>query len=239
MADGLLNPRERAAMSVIEAILKQMLPKAATKGEALAFSVPAPAAGKDAELTYHEASMRRVFEGYGYDAMAINEGLAVVFAELENDNFTERHRDLVWRRHVSQRRALPSCRSRRSCSASPTHRAAKLHRRVGRVCAPGRAGDTGQADQGRGTRSLARAPKSKHEKALQIYYEDLIHSLVGALKQSLNRAEQLPRADSAATDRTLRRLGQAQRLPRHVREGGARDVPADRDLRSSDGGRPR
>ena len=31
MADGLLNPRERAAMSVIEAILKQLLPKAVEK----------------------------------------------------------------------------------------------------------------------------------------------------------------------------------------------------------------
>ena len=88
MSDGMLNPRENYATSVLEAIMHQLVPKARAQGEILTFSVPAPGEGKGAELTYHEATLRRFYEGMGYKAVAINEGLAVVFAELENENFS-------------------------------------------------------------------------------------------------------------------------------------------------------
>ena len=214
MADGLLNPRERAAMSVIEAILKQMLPKAATKGEALAFSVPAPAAGKDAELTYHEASMRRVFEGYGYDAMAINEGLAVVFAELENDNFT----GIGISCGGGMCNVALAFLSIPSIMFSITKGGDFIDASAGSVLAEQATRVKLIKEEGL---DLSRAPKSKHEKALQIY-------LRGPDPQPRGRSEAVPQprraaaaSRSAATDRTLRRLGQAQRLPRHVREGGA------------------
>jgi hypothetical protein len=42
---------------------------------------------------------------------------------------------------------------------------------------------------------LSRAPRDKFEKALRIYYEDLVESLVGALKRSISRASTLPRTD--------------------------------------------
>ncbi len=88
MADGLLNPREHAAMPVLEAILETMVPKARNVDESLAFSVPAAVPGREAELTYHEATLRRFFQGLGYKPVPLNEGLAVVFAELERENFT-------------------------------------------------------------------------------------------------------------------------------------------------------
>jgi hypothetical protein len=42
---------------------------------------------------------------------------------------------------------------------------------------------------------LSRPAKDKFEKAIHIYYEDLVESLVEALRGSLSRAEKLPRAD--------------------------------------------
>jgi tRNA A37 threonylcarbamoyltransferase TsaD len=42
---------------------------------------------------------------------------------------------------------------------------------------------------------LGRAPKDKVEKALHIYYEDLVDSLVEALRRAMSRAEKMPRAD--------------------------------------------
>ena len=88
MADGVLNPREKMAMPVLEAILQDLCPRRSAQGEILAFSVPAAIDGKEAELTYHEATLRRHFESMGYKAVAINEGLAVIFSELEDENFT-------------------------------------------------------------------------------------------------------------------------------------------------------
>jgi actin-related protein len=42
---------------------------------------------------------------------------------------------------------------------------------------------------------LSKAPKDKYEKALRIYYEDLIESLVQKLQQSISQADKLPRSD--------------------------------------------
>src|SRR3974390_2472727 len=88
MSDGILNPREKAGWPVLEAILQILIPKARAQGEVLAFSVPAAAPGREASLTYHEAALRSHFESLGYKAVAINEGLAVIFSELEAENFT-------------------------------------------------------------------------------------------------------------------------------------------------------
>src|SRR5207245_1997357 len=79
---------ERSVMPVLESIFHSLVPKARTQGEVPAFSVPAPAEGREPQLTYHEATLRRFFEGMGYKAVAINEGLAVIFSELEDNNFT-------------------------------------------------------------------------------------------------------------------------------------------------------
>ena len=42
---------------------------------------------------------------------------------------------------------------------------------------------------------LSKAPKDKFEKALHIYYEDLVETLVDALRRSLSTAEKLPKTD--------------------------------------------
>jgi hypothetical protein len=42
---------------------------------------------------------------------------------------------------------------------------------------------------------LSKAPKDKLDKALHIYYEDLVLSLTEALRQALGHAEKLPKSD--------------------------------------------
>jgi hypothetical protein len=42
---------------------------------------------------------------------------------------------------------------------------------------------------------LSKAPKDKYEKALRIYYEDLVEQLVDTLKSSLSQQDKLPRPD--------------------------------------------
>jgi cell division ATPase FtsA len=42
---------------------------------------------------------------------------------------------------------------------------------------------------------LSKAPKDKLDKALHIYYEDLVLSLTESLRQALSRAEKLPKPD--------------------------------------------
>ena len=42
---------------------------------------------------------------------------------------------------------------------------------------------------------LSRSPRDKFEKAMHIYYEDLVESLVDALRRSVSTAEKLPKTE--------------------------------------------
>jgi actin-related protein len=187
MSDGLINAKEKLAMPVLEAILHSLASKARVQGEILAFSVPA-AQGQEAKLTYHEATLRRHFESLGYKAVAINEGLAVIFSELEDENFTG---------------------IGISCGGGMCNVALAFLSIPSIMFSITKGGDT--IDQSAGAvlnehafrvkvlkeegLDLSKSPKDKFEKALHIYYEDLVESLVDALRRSLSTAEKLPKTD--------------------------------------------
>ena len=166
-----------------------MVPQGAkTQGEILAFSVPAAIRRAGGQLTYHEATLRRYFEGMGYKAVAINEGLAVIFSELEDNNFTG----------IGISCGGGMCNGTLAYLSIPSI-----------MFSIAKGGDYIDSSAGavlneHATRvkvlkeeglDLPRPPKDKFEKAIHIYYEDLVESLVEALRGSLSRAEKLPAAD--------------------------------------------
>ena len=87
MARGVLNPDEPDNVKLIREITASLTGKA-EKGKKLYFTVPAAPLGAEDSLTYHEVTMRRVLSDLGFEATSINEGLAVVYAEMENTNYT-------------------------------------------------------------------------------------------------------------------------------------------------------
>jgi hypothetical protein len=189
MADGLLNPREKQAWPVLEAILQTMVPKARAAGETLAFSVPAAIAGKEAELVYHEATLRKHFQSLGYKAVAINEGLAVIFSELEDQNFTG----------IGVSCGGGMCNATLAYLSIPSimFSIAKggdfIDRSVGAVVDEHATRVKVMKEEG--SLDLSRAPRDKFEKALHIYYEDLTESLVEGLRRAISGAEKLPRTN--------------------------------------------
>ena len=44
--------------------------------------------GGSSDLVYHEAMLKKTIDSMGYNSRSVNEGLAVVFAEMEAENFT-------------------------------------------------------------------------------------------------------------------------------------------------------
>ncbi len=185
MAHGMLNPREPLAMPVLENILKTMLPSAQSPGQALAFSVPAADEERAAQLTYYEATLRQHFDRLGYRAKAINEGMAVIFAELADQNFTG---------------------IGISCGGGMCNVAVAFLSIPHVLYSVPKGGDF--IDEAAGTvlnehaarvkvnkeesLDLSRAPKGKFENALHVYYRDLVKSLVTSLRQSVAKAENLP-----------------------------------------------
>ncbi|MCU0242385.1 MAG: cell division FtsA domain-containing protein, partial [Vicinamibacteria bacterium] len=186
MADGLLNPKEQMATNVLEAIVRMLVPRASNAGDVLAFSVPAPAEGRETVLTFHEATLRRFFESLGYRAMAINEGLSVVFAELEDQNFTGIgiscggglcNIALAYLSIPSLMFSLPKGGD-------------YIDNAVGSVVDEHATRVKALKEEGL---DLSRAPRDKFEKALHIYYEDLVEGLVDTLRRAISQAKKLPR----------------------------------------------
>jgi actin-like ATPase involved in cell morphogenesis len=88
MRHGLVNATEPYAQRLLEVIVNKLLGKPRSAGGKVCFSIPGAPLNSPTSLIYHEALMKQMLEGLGYEAKSINEGLAVVFANLEKENFT-------------------------------------------------------------------------------------------------------------------------------------------------------
>jgi hypothetical protein len=88
MLNGVLNPHEPHSLTVLRAIISKLTGRAAFEGQKVYFSVPAPTSADKDGNAFHAASIRQILSELGYEATPIEEGLAVVFGELGNSNYT-------------------------------------------------------------------------------------------------------------------------------------------------------
>ena len=88
MANGVLNPQEPHSLAVMRSIVTKLLGRANGEGQKVFFSVPAPVEGCEAGIPYHQASIKLILTELGYEPTPITEGLAVVFGELADCNFS-------------------------------------------------------------------------------------------------------------------------------------------------------
>ena len=88
MTRGILNAGEPESLPQIKEIIATVLGDS-DKGSKICFSVPAPPLGVEDNLTYHDATIRQILDQLGYkDVRSINEGVAVIYSELEDSNYT-------------------------------------------------------------------------------------------------------------------------------------------------------
>lgn len=88
MRNGTLNPQEPHSLAVVRSIISWLVGKAGAPQQKILFSVPSPLPDGDVGIPYHQACIQQVLEELGYDAGPIAEGLAVIFGELGDSNFT-------------------------------------------------------------------------------------------------------------------------------------------------------
>jgi hypothetical protein len=186
MMAGTLNPEEEQSMSVMEAIIQQLL-KHSGKGESLRFSVPGP--GRDgsaaADLVYHEAMLKKLLDTKGFNSKGVNEGLAVVFAELEKENFSG----------IGISCGGGMCNVALAFMSIPVmtfsiNKAGDyIDRSVASVTGEGATRIRLIKEE---SLDLSRAPEDKFESALHIYYDDVILSLVESLRNALADAKNMP-----------------------------------------------
>ncbi len=184
---GVLNPQEPMGQQIIQAIIESIVPRA-RKNELLCFSLPGRGEGADSNLVYHEAILKNFLQSLGYEAKAVNEGLAVVFAELQNENFT----------------GIGISCGGGMCNVCVAFLSVPML-----TFSIPMAGDyidqsVSQVVDEPITRvrlikeeslDLSRQPKDKVTSALHIYYEEVISTLVGKLREEFENSRQLPKLD--------------------------------------------
>lgn len=88
MLRGILNPDETGSLTLVREIVRLVTGREQGDGQRLCFSVPAAPLGADEEVHAHEGALKEMLAKLGYDARPISEGLAVVYGEMENSNYT-------------------------------------------------------------------------------------------------------------------------------------------------------
>ncbi len=87
MDKGLLNPNEPQSLNMLRKIVESLLESVKDRPK-VCFTVPAAPLGAEETLTYHEATLRQILADKGLEVKSINEGLAVIYSELESSNYT-------------------------------------------------------------------------------------------------------------------------------------------------------
>ena len=188
MAKGILNPREPTAAHVLESILSTLIPPARQSGEVLAFSVPAASPETGSDITYHEETLKRYVRERGYTPLAVNEGLAVVLAELAKESFT----GIGISCGGGMCNVAVSYLSIPSLTFALAQGGDFIDAAVGAVV---REPSTRVKAIKEETLDLTQPGGDKIDKALHIYYDNLIESLVEELIRSVTRSQRLPRSD--------------------------------------------
>ncbi|HEV7902987.1 MAG TPA: cell division protein FtsA [Pyrinomonadaceae bacterium] len=217
MRDGLLNAQEEMSQHIMQLIIQRIVPRGRGK-EMLYFSVPGKGEGVNGKLVYHEAVLRSFLQTLGYNARSINEGQAVVFSELQEENFTG----------IGISFGGGMCNVSVSFMSMPmiTFSIPKggdyIDRNVTEVLGEGNL--TKVRLEKEENLDLSRQPKDELSRALHIYYEDVMQSLIERLRAEFKASSQLPKIDRPMSivlaGGTAKPAGFLQKFDQMLRAGG-------------------
>lgn len=88
MSRGIISPREKEAIPIMKLIVERVLGAPRTKNEVLCVSTPADPIDVDLDVLYHKKTMEALTKAMNYETYVIDEGLAVIYSELSDYNFT-------------------------------------------------------------------------------------------------------------------------------------------------------
>ena len=88
MQHGILSSNEKSAIPMIKLIIEQVVGEPGHRDERLFFSTPADPIDSDLSTLYHQKTLESILGDMGYDPEPINEGMAVIYSELADNDFT-------------------------------------------------------------------------------------------------------------------------------------------------------
>ena len=88
MQAGILSSDEKSAIPMIKLITEQVVGEPRQPNELLFFSVPADPVDDQMSTLYHQKTVESLLGDMGYNPEPINEGMAVIYSELADKEFT-------------------------------------------------------------------------------------------------------------------------------------------------------
>ncbi len=185
MTKGVLNPAEPGSLDMVRKIIGAMLEQAKTR-QKLCFTVPAAPLGHEDNLTYHETTLRQVLTDMGYEVKSINEGLSVVYAEMDQSSYTGIGISCggglcnVCLAYLSV--PVISFSIPRAGDYIDTSAASVTGERINRI----------RLEKEESFHFNGFSPGKLHQ-VLSVYYDEMIHSLVNGMKQAIAGTRNMPK----------------------------------------------
>ena len=88
MEQGILSSEEASAIPMIKLITEQVIGAPEKPSEKIFFSSPADPVDSELSTLYHQKTLESMLSDTGFDPEPINEGMAVIYSELSDNNFT-------------------------------------------------------------------------------------------------------------------------------------------------------
>ena len=85
---GVISPQEKDALPIVQLMIESAVGSHRHAGETVYYSVPSQPIDADFDVLYHQHIVDGFLSRLGYTPKPINEGLAVIFSELAEENFT-------------------------------------------------------------------------------------------------------------------------------------------------------
>ncbi|MBF0528248.1 MAG: hypothetical protein HQK55_03040 [Deltaproteobacteria bacterium] len=186
--EGILSPSEKEGLAVVKAVVNTLIQKPKNFGEVLCFGVPGEPVGAPAvgSVVYHESVIKMFLTRMGYTPVSLNEGMAIVLAELANDDYTG----------IGISMGGGMCNVCLSYLSFPVitfsiQRAGDyIDQMVGISVAEPSTKIKGIKEA---ELDLSRAPQGAIHTALHIFYDDLINFLLNNLQRVLAATDKLPK----------------------------------------------
>ena len=184
MADGLISPRETEALPVRKLLISSILGEPRQKDEVVYYSVPGDPIDSNLSVIYHKDLFDAVLRNLGYKPHHIIEGHAVVFSELAEDDFT----GIGISCGGGMFNACVSYKSMPALYFSTMRAGDWIDKNVAQVLGikPTKAAMLKEKGVD------LKAPKTREEDAIAIYYRNLINYTLTNIKERFMSADDMP-----------------------------------------------
>ena len=184
MQDGFLAPDEKDAIPMMNFMLERLLGKPQQEGEHVHYCIPAASIDRVNDTVYHEGVVGGLVAKMGYTPVAINEAHAIVYSELEQQDFT----GITVSCGGGMFNVCVAYRSIPALTFSVSRGGDWIDQHVAKVMGMTRARATAIKEN---NIDLLQ-PKSREEEAVSLYYRSLIEYLLTNLKQRFELATDVP-----------------------------------------------